>query len=62
MAAAIVGPRTIEQLEPQLGAADVQLDTAFLDRIDEILAPGTNINPTEVGWTDPALAAAARCR
>jgi aryl-alcohol dehydrogenase-like predicted oxidoreductase len=60
--AAIIGPRTIEQLESQLNAADLELDTALLDRIDEIVAPGTTINPTDAGWTNPALAAAARRR
>jgi aryl-alcohol dehydrogenase-like predicted oxidoreductase len=60
--AAIIGPRTIEQLESQLGAADVQLDTALLDRIDEIVAPGSTINPTDAGWANPALDAAARRR
>jgi aryl-alcohol dehydrogenase-like predicted oxidoreductase len=60
--AAIIGPRTLEQLESQLGAADVELDTALLDRIDEIVAPGLTINPTDAGWTNPALAAAARRR
>jgi aryl-alcohol dehydrogenase-like predicted oxidoreductase len=60
--AAIIGPRTAEQLESQLGAADVQLDTALLDRIDEVVAPGTTLNPTDAGWTNPALAAAARRR
>jgi aryl-alcohol dehydrogenase-like predicted oxidoreductase len=60
--AAIIGPRTMEQLESQLGAADVQLDAALLDRIDEIVAPGTNINPVDAGWTNPALEPAARRR
>ncbi len=60
--AAIIGPRTLEQLESQLGAAEVQLDDALLDRIDEIVAPGTTINPTDAGWTNPALAPAARRR
>jgi aryl-alcohol dehydrogenase-like predicted oxidoreductase len=60
--AAIIGPRTIEQLESQLGAADVQLDEALLDRIDEIVAPGSTINPTDAGWANPALAATARRR
>jgi aryl-alcohol dehydrogenase-like predicted oxidoreductase len=60
--AAIIGPRTMEQLESQLGAADVELDDALLDRIDEIVAPGTNINPVDAGWTNPALAPAARRR
>ena len=60
--AAIIGPRTMEHLESQLGAADVQLDDALLDRIDEIVAPGTTINPTDAGWTNPALAPTARRR
>jgi aryl-alcohol dehydrogenase-like predicted oxidoreductase len=57
--AAIIGPRTLEQLESQLGAADVRLDASLLDRIDEIVAPGRTINPTDAGWTNPALAPAA---
>jgi aryl-alcohol dehydrogenase-like predicted oxidoreductase len=60
--AAIIGPRTMQQLESQLGAADVELDDALLDRIDEIVAPGVNVNPTDAGWTNPALAPAARRR
>jgi aryl-alcohol dehydrogenase-like predicted oxidoreductase len=60
--AAIIGPRTIEQLESQLGAAEVELDDALLDRIDEIVAPGTNLNPADAGWTNPALSPAARRR
>jgi aryl-alcohol dehydrogenase-like predicted oxidoreductase len=60
--AAIIGPRTLEQLESQLGAAEVELDTELLDRIDEIVPPGLTINPTDAGWTNPALAATARRR
>jgi aryl-alcohol dehydrogenase-like predicted oxidoreductase len=60
--AAIIGPRTLDQLESQLGAADVELDDAVLDRIDEIVPPGTTINPTDAGWTNPALSAGARRR
>ena len=60
--AAIIGPRTMEQLESQLGAADVELSSDVLDRIDEIVAPGTNLNPTDAGWQNPALAPAARRR
>jgi aryl-alcohol dehydrogenase-like predicted oxidoreductase len=62
LTAAIIGPRTMEQLESQLGAVDVQLDPAVLDRIDEIVAPGRTVNPTDAGWTNPALAAEARRR
>jgi aryl-alcohol dehydrogenase-like predicted oxidoreductase len=60
--AAIIGPRTMEQLESQLGAAEVELDTALLDRIDEIVPPGMTINPVDAGWTNPALAPEARRR
>src|SRR5439155_167008 len=54
--APIIGPRTMEQLESQLGAVDVELDDALLDRIDEIVPPGTNLNPVDAGYTPPALA------
>jgi aryl-alcohol dehydrogenase-like predicted oxidoreductase len=60
--AAIIGPRTMEQLESQLGAAEVELDAAILDRIDEIVAPGRTVNPVDGGWTNPALAAETRRR
>jgi aryl-alcohol dehydrogenase-like predicted oxidoreductase len=52
---AIIGPRTMEQLESQLGALDVELDDELLDRIDEIVPPGRTINPRDVGWENPAL-------
>ena len=54
--APIIGPRTMEQLESQLGAVDVEFDEALLDRIDEIVPPGTNLNPADAGYTPPALA------
>jgi len=60
--AAIVGPRTMEQLESQLTATDVQLGDAVLGRIDEIVPPGTNVNPADAGWQNPALQPAARRR
>jgi aryl-alcohol dehydrogenase-like predicted oxidoreductase len=60
--AAIIGPRTMEQLESQLGAADVDLDDGLLDRIDEIVPPGTTVNPVDAGWTNPALAPESRRR
>jgi aryl-alcohol dehydrogenase-like predicted oxidoreductase len=55
--AAIIGPRTMEQLESQLGAADVELADDVLDRIDQIVPPGTTISPVDQGWTNPALQA-----
>jgi aryl-alcohol dehydrogenase-like predicted oxidoreductase len=57
---AIIGPRTIEQLESQLPAADVVLDDALLDRIDEIVTPGTLINPADSSFQNPALEPAVR--
>jgi len=60
--AAIIGPRTMEQLQSQLPAADVVLDPALLDRIDELVPPGTNLNPADGGWTNPALQPGARRR
>jgi aryl-alcohol dehydrogenase-like predicted oxidoreductase len=60
--AAIIGPRTMEQLASQLPAADVVLDPALLDRVDEIVPPGINLNPADGGWASPALQPAARRR
>ncbi|HUY59387.1 MAG TPA: aldo/keto reductase [Solirubrobacteraceae bacterium] len=60
--AAIIGPRTIEQLESQIPAADVELSDETLDRIDEIVPPGVNLNPADGGWPNPALESAARRR
>jgi aryl-alcohol dehydrogenase-like predicted oxidoreductase len=60
--AAIIGPRTLEQLESQLPAADVVLDQKILDRIDEIVPPGVTINPADSSYNNPALEPAARRR
>jgi aryl-alcohol dehydrogenase-like predicted oxidoreductase len=53
--AAIIGPRTMEQLEGQLEAVDVELDPELLDRIDQIVPPGTNFSLADAGYTPPAL-------
>ncbi len=60
--AAIIGPRTMEHLESQLTAANVELSDELLDRIDEIVPPGMNLHADDAGWQNPALAAAARRR
>jgi aryl-alcohol dehydrogenase-like predicted oxidoreductase len=57
---AILGPRTMPQLEDLLKGAALTLDDAILDRIDEIVPPGTNLyNPNALmpprSLTDPAL-------
>jgi len=59
---AIIGPRTIEQLESQLPAAEVALDTETLDRIDQIIAPGVTLNPADTSYGDHVLQPAARRR
>jgi hypothetical protein len=41
-------------------AADVLLDQAMLDRIDELVPPGTTINPVDNSWANPALQPVAR--
>ena len=60
--AAILGPRTMEQLETQLPAGNVILDAAILDRIDQIVAPGTTVNPVDNSFANPALEPSARRR
>ena len=59
---AIIGPRTMEQLEGQLAAASVRLDAATLDRIDRVVPPGTNVNPGEAGYQPPSITQPARRR
>jgi aryl-alcohol dehydrogenase-like predicted oxidoreductase len=53
--APIIGPRTMEQLDSQLGAADVTLGADILDRIDEIVPPGTTISMSDHGYVPPSL-------
>jgi len=40
----IIGPRTPEQLDDLLAGADVELSGEVLDRIDDIIPPGTELN------------------
>ena len=55
VSAAIIGPRTMEQLESQLPALERKLSADVLDRIDEIVPPGTNVNQADTGWDPPWL-------
>jgi aryl-alcohol dehydrogenase-like predicted oxidoreductase len=59
---AIIGPRTMEQLDSQLPAADVTLSADVLDRIDAIVKPGVTINPDDTSYGDQVLAPALRRR
>jgi aryl-alcohol dehydrogenase-like predicted oxidoreductase len=58
----LIGPRTMEHLETQLSASEVVLTDDVLDGIDEIVAPGTTINPADSSFNNPALEPAARRR
>ncbi len=53
--APIIGPRTMEQLESQIGAAELALPTDVLDEIDKIVPPGTTLSSADAGWDPPAL-------
>lgn len=56
IAAAIIGPRTMEQLDDLLAGAGVVLDDELLDRIDEIVPPGVDVAPLEgAGYSPPAI-------
>ena len=59
---AIIGPRTMDQLTDLLAGADVTLGDDVLDRIDQIVPPGVNLNPADAGWQPPALTDPARRR
>jgi aryl-alcohol dehydrogenase-like predicted oxidoreductase len=52
---AIIGPRTMEQLDDLLAGVDVTLTDEILDRIDEIVAPGTDVGTLDMAYLPPAL-------
>jgi aryl-alcohol dehydrogenase-like predicted oxidoreductase len=53
--AAIIGPRTLPQLEDHLGADELELDPAVLDRIDELVPPGTDVDDRDAWFQPPAI-------
>ncbi|MFF0815075.1 aldo/keto reductase [Rhodococcus sp. NPDC003318] len=55
----IIGPRTQEHLEAYLKAATVELSADVLDRIDEIVDPGTQFLERDTGRDTPSLQPAA---
>jgi aryl-alcohol dehydrogenase-like predicted oxidoreductase len=59
---AIIGPRTMEQLESQLSASEVELSEELLDAIDAVVPPGVNLDPGDGGWEPPSLLPANRRR
>jgi aryl-alcohol dehydrogenase-like predicted oxidoreductase len=59
---ALVGPKRLDQLEGLVAAGDLRLSVEALDRIDEVVAPGTDLNPNDRGWTPPGLEVGERRR
>ncbi|GAB2933276.1 aldo/keto reductase [Streptomyces heilongjiangensis] len=51
----IIGPRTMDQLTALLKGADLVLDDGVLDRIDEIVAPGTDLYRADGVWQPRSL-------
>lgn len=57
LTSAIIGPRTMEQLDGLLAGAGIVLDDELLDRIDEIVPPGVDVAPLEgSAYTPPSIA------
>jgi aryl-alcohol dehydrogenase-like predicted oxidoreductase len=55
VASALLGPRTMAQLDDLLAGLDVALSDEILDQIDEIVAPGTDIGTLDQAYLPPAL-------
>jgi aryl-alcohol dehydrogenase (NADP+) len=58
----IIGPKTMPQLDDLLAAADVRLDAAVLDAIDEVVPPGTDIAGINHRTGSPSLHPESRRR
>ena len=52
---AILGPRTMEQLDDLLAGAEVGLDDETLDRIDAIVPPGRDADPVRAPYETAAV-------
>jgi aryl-alcohol dehydrogenase-like predicted oxidoreductase len=57
---AIIGPRTVEQLDSQLPAAAAALDAGV--PVDEIVGPGVSLNPADTSYGEQVLDPALRRR
>ena len=62
VSAAIIGPRTMEQLDTYLAADGIDLPGELLDRIDEIVPPGVTINVADNMWNHGTMALNAALR
>jgi hypothetical protein len=45
----------MDQLTSQLGAANLEIADDVLDKIDEIVPPGTNLLEADAGWSPSSL-------
>ena len=52
---AIIGPRTMEQLDDLLASVGVALDDDVLDQIDKIVPPGTDVGIDAAAYVPPEL-------
>jgi aryl-alcohol dehydrogenase-like predicted oxidoreductase len=52
---AIIGPRTMGHLDDLLAGVETSLSDEILDRIDEIVPPGTDIGVLDMAYTPPSL-------
>ncbi len=52
---ALLGPRTMAHFDDLLAGAEVTLTDDILDRIDEIVPPGTDVSPLDQDYRPPAL-------
>jgi len=60
--AAIIGPRTTEQLDDLLAGADIALSDDILDQLDAIVAPGTDVSAMDMAYRPPATTETAMYR
>jgi aryl-alcohol dehydrogenase (NADP+) len=56
---AIIGPRTMAQLDDLLASTEVKLTDELLDRIDAIVPPGTDVRPPDTAYSPPAVQVAS---
>jgi aryl-alcohol dehydrogenase-like predicted oxidoreductase len=55
VSSALLGPRTMEQLDNLLAGLDVTLSDELLDRIDAIVPPGTDVGTLDQAYLPPAI-------
>ncbi|MCW2993254.1 MAG: yhdN6 [Conexibacter sp.] len=55
VSSALLGPRTMAHLDDLLAGLDVTLSDELLDRIDAIVAPGTDVGTLDQAYVPPAI-------